>query len=80
MTNYLLDTNTVIDYLEGNLPANAFDMVDNTINQTRQQYRIKLPDAVIAATSLVYDLALITHNIADFINVQGLKVIDPYRL
>jgi predicted nucleic acid-binding protein len=46
----------------------------------RQQYRTKLPDAMIAATALTYDLTLVSRNISDFKNIVGLKVIDPYNL
>lgn len=45
----------------------------------RKQHKIKLPDAIIAATALVNDLTLITHNIADFKNITGLKVIDSFN-
>jgi len=53
-------------------------VVDATI-QIRKTHKTKLPDAVIAATALVYDLILITHNISDFKKIEGLKVIDPYN-
>jgi predicted nucleic acid-binding protein len=43
----------------------------------RKTYRIKLPDAIIAATALVYNLTLITHNVKDFENIQGLTVVKP---
>lgn len=46
--------------------------------EVRKQHKIKLPDAIIAATALVYDLTLITRNIADFKNIIGLKVVDPF--
>jgi len=52
--------------------------VERTI-QLRQQYKIKLPDAVIAATALVEGLALITRNMGDFKNIAGLKVINPHE-
>jgi predicted nucleic acid-binding protein len=41
---------------------------------------MKLPDAIIAATALVYDLTLITRNTSDFKNMEGLKVINPFDL
>jgi predicted nucleic acid-binding protein len=41
---------------------------------------MKLPDAIIAATALVYDLTLISRNAADFKNIQGLKAVDPHSL
>lgn len=46
----------------------------------RKLHKIKLPDAIIAATALVYDLVLISRNIADYKNIQGLQVIDPHSL
>ena len=46
----------------------------------RKQYRIKLPDAIIAATALVYNLTLITRNSSDFNNIDGLQVIDLFNL
>lgn len=44
----------------------------------RKGNRIKLPDAVIAATALVYNLTLLTRNLADFKNIQGLKLVNPW--
>ncbi|MET4081054.1 putative nucleic acid-binding protein [Pedobacter sp. UYP30] len=46
----------------------------------RQTKKIALGDAIIAATALVYDLALISRNTSDFKNIDGLKVFDPYNL
>jgi predicted nucleic acid-binding protein len=44
----------------------------------RQTKKIKLGDAIIAATALVYNLDLISRNTSDFKDIQGLTVIDPY--
>lgn len=47
--------------------------------EIRKQYpKIKLPDAIIAATVLVYDLTLVTRNAKDFENVTGLATVDPW--
>jgi predicted nucleic acid-binding protein len=43
----------------------------------RQQYKTKLPDAIIAATALANNLTLITHNISDFRKIKGLRLLDP---
>lgn len=122
---YLLDSNTVIDYLENALPHtnmqklhsivnsqpnisvitqiellgfNApeheqyitetsvngcfiYDLNDAVIQQTivlRKQHHIKLPDAIIAATTLVYNLELLTRNINDFNKIENLRVINPH--
>jgi len=39
--------------------------------------KLKLGDALIAATALVHDLELVTHNLADFSWITGLRVVDP---
>jgi predicted nucleic acid-binding protein len=46
----------------------------------RKVYGIKLPDAIIAATTLVYGLTLITRNINDFRNIKGISILNPFDL
>jgi predicted nucleic acid-binding protein len=46
--------------------------VERTI-QIRRKNRIKLPDAIIAATTLQNDLILVTSNISDFKNIKDLE-------
>lgn len=124
---YLLDTNTVIYYLQQQFPVKAEKFVDDLLSQghpaisaiteiellcwktitekdtevlhnfirdahvielegpiklktadIRKQNKIKLPDAIIAATALVYDLTLITRNAKDFQNIPGLAIINPW--
>ena len=53
-------------------------IIEKTI-EIRKYYRIKLPDAIIAATALVHNLTLLTRNVADFKNVQNLSVINPHE-
>jgi predicted nucleic acid-binding protein len=48
--------------------------------EIRKKYKTKLPDTIIAATAIVYDLNLISHNVPDFKNIDGLMVIDPHRI
>lgn len=122
MENYVLDTNIVIYYLAGKLPASDLDFLDETVNRTanisvitklellgwknaskedlelltffiqdsqvfglneevadttvviRRKYRIKLPDAIIAATALTYNHTLVTNNHTDFEKIKGLKI------
>lgn len=49
-------------------------IADKTI-ELRKAYRIKLPDAIIAATALVYGLVLVTRNTDDFKILMGLPVL-----
>ena len=127
MGTHLIDSNAVIDYLAGKLPASGMkfmdgvinavpqvsvitkievlgynippaayqiltdfmndavilELTDAVVNQTialRKQIKIKLPDAIIAATALVNGLELISRNTSDFKNVNGLTVIDPHTI
>ena len=44
----------------------------------RKKHKIKLPDAIIVATALVYELTLVTHNVSDFKDIDGLQLINPW--
>jgi predicted nucleic acid-binding protein len=46
--------------------------------QIRKAHKIKLPDAVIAATALVNQLTLVTRNISDFGPIGDLICINPF--
>ena len=52
------------------------DVVIQKTISIRNKYRIKLPDALIAATCLVNGLDILTHNIKDFDNIDGLVVLN----
>ena len=45
----------------------------------RKAFKIKLPDAIIAATAMVFDLTLISRNDKDFKSITGLKYINPFE-
>ncbi|CAN5778088.1 hypothetical protein BH24BAC1_BH24BAC1_01530 [soil metagenome] len=53
-------------------------IADQTI-QIKKKIKIKLPDAIIAATALVYSLTLVTRNIGDFKNIEGLSLLDSWE-
>ncbi|MFQ3597402.1 MAG: type II toxin-antitoxin system VapC family toxin [Chloroherpetonaceae bacterium] len=56
---------------------------NEVVNQTislRQKYRIKLADAIIAATAIANDLTLITRNTKDFEAIEGLSLINPFEI
>jgi len=44
----------------------------------RKSNKVKLPDAIIAATAMVYNLTLVTRNSDDFKRIQGLNVLNPF--
>lgn len=122
--NYLVDTNTLLEYVANLLPVKAHDFVEEVINNSfnvsvinrievlghesatqeladfmdlanthqltqavekqtidlRRQRKIKLPDAIIAATALVHDLTIISRNTKDFQNITGLDCVNPHEL
>jgi predicted nucleic acid-binding protein len=43
----------------------------------RQQRKMTLGDAIIAATALVHNLPLLTRNVDDFKNITGLRIENP---
>ena len=58
--------------------SNIFDLEEEIILKTiqiRKIYKIRLPDAIIAATCLVNNCSLITNNVKDFDKIAGLHFI-----
>jgi predicted nucleic acid-binding protein len=56
------------------------DVTAKTIHLRRMYKKLKLGDAIIAATALAYNFALVTRNTKDFKNIEGLEVLNPYEL
>ncbi|MEK6615318.1 MAG: type II toxin-antitoxin system VapC family toxin [Bacteroidota bacterium] len=68
------------DFITGSAVFGLDEKVILKAIDIRKNYRLKLPDAIIAATALANGLVLISHNISDFKNISGLRVIDPWNL
>lgn len=125
-TRFLLDTNSVIYFVDGVLPTSARDFlqkelsieanlsvisqiellgwtppqgkslvaVESFVNKAniyplnpavvqktieiRRSRKMKLPDAIIAATALVNDFTIISRNMSDFSGIAGLACLDPF--
>lgn len=63
--------------------ASVYNLDEQTILKTielRKQYRLKTPDAIIAATAIINNCILITRNLKDFDKVEALKLINPFDL
>ena len=54
------------------------ELVAARVIALRQERKMALADAIIAATALVHEMPLVTRNIADFKHVARLKLIDPF--
>ena len=72
-----------LDILTGFIDASkVFSLSEEVILKTieiRKSYKIKLPDAIIAATAVIGNLSLITNNIRDFGRIEDLLITDPYK-
>ncbi|HRI59488.1 MAG TPA: PIN domain-containing protein [Saprospiraceae bacterium] len=63
--------------------STIYGLTDDIANQTisiRKSVKIKLPDAVIAATALIHGLELISRNEADFKKIPGLVLVNPFAI
>jgi toxin FitB len=57
-----------------------FDVTRPVLDQAitlRQQRRMSVGDAIIAATALLHGKTLVTRNTADFAWISGLQLLDP---
>jgi predicted nucleic acid-binding protein len=71
------DENAVINICESFERLFLTKEIEKQTILIRKSNKIKLPDAIIAATAIVHNLTLITNNTDDFKNIQGLKMINP---
>ena len=74
----IAEERTMVTFISG---SNVLVINDEIVAKTiaiRKTKKIKLPDAIIADTALVYDFILISRNTSDFTSIQHLHVIDPY--
>lgn len=60
-------------------PVSVDEAVIAETIRLRRTRRIKIPDALIAASALTRGLPLVTHTLADFRAIDGLELIDPER-
>ena len=54
-------------------------VIARTVEVRRLKRRMKLGDALIAATALEFDMTLMTNNEADFTGLAGLRVENPLK-
>ena len=48
--------------------------------EIRKNSGVKLADAIIAATAIIYNLTLLTRNIDDFKKVRNIKITNPWEM
>jgi len=75
------EVNQVItDFVDAAVVYGLSDEVVNRTIDVRRRYRIKLPDAVIAATALTYGATIISRNGRDFRAIDNLICIDLHQM
>jgi len=60
-----------------------FNITPNVLSycvNIRRNKKIKTPDAIIAATAIAHGCTLVTNNEKDFTNINGLKIINPFKI
>jgi predicted nucleic acid-binding protein len=63
--------------------SNIYPINDAVVNKTielRRLNKIKLPDALIAASAIINKMVLISRNTKDFKNIHEFEIIDPYLI
>ena len=73
-----LSTNSAEQFVEA---STIYSLTDEVVSQRitlRKSHRIKLPDAIIAATAIVHGLTLISRNGKDFITISSLSYRNPF--
>jgi predicted nucleic acid-binding protein len=55
-------------------------VIERTIALRKAHRKLKLGDAIIAATALVHNLTLITRNVRDFNIIPNLTIVNPHEL
>ena len=74
------DTTTLTAFMKDALILElTSEIADKTIT-LRKSYKIKLPDAIIAATTLMNQMILVTRNTEDFKMIDGLQMVNPFLL
>lgn len=62
--------------------ANVFYInqeIEQKTIELKQIHNIAVPDAIIGATALVYEMTLVTRNEEDFKKIEGLEIYNPYK-
>ena len=72
------DLKVLYDFIENTMVFELEKDIKLKTAESRKTHNIKLPDAVIAATALTFHLTLITRNVIDFKNIDGIDLINPF--
>jgi len=74
------DTAIISNFISDSMVYQLTESIKWKTIEIRKKYRLKLPDAIIAASALANKHILISNNVADFNKIYQLRVIDPFKL
>jgi predicted nucleic acid-binding protein len=70
----------LMEFINDSIVLNITPKVIEYCVNLRKMKKIKIPDAIIAATALAHNCILITNNEKDFANVEGLSITNPHKI
>jgi predicted nucleic acid-binding protein len=68
------------DFVDSSIILSLDDSIVKATIDCCRQSKIKLPDAIIAATALVHKQTLLTRNVGDFKNISNLTSVNPWEV
>ena len=74
------EQDTMEAFISGSTVLDIDNEIVNKTIEIRKNIKIALPDAIIAATALVYDFTLLGRNAKDFKNIPELKLQNPWEV
>ena len=81
--SFRLNNGGIIEIINSAYSATILSLTNPVLEasiEIRKKHRTKLPDAIIAATAIANELVLLTRNVSDFKNIDGIQIIDPHNL
>jgi len=69
---------TVRDFIDDSVIIELTRDIKLETASIRKMHRIKLPDAILAASAIVLGHRLITRNVRDFRKIEGLDLVNPW--
>jgi predicted nucleic acid-binding protein len=74
------EQNVTETFVNGSLILSIDERVAEHTIHLRKLHKIKIPDAIIAATAITFDLNIVTRNTNDFKGIKQLNFLDPHLL
>jgi predicted nucleic acid-binding protein len=68
----------LVDFIDSSIIHSLSEVIVQQTIALAKKSKIKLPDAIVAATALSEDFTLVTRNVDDFKKVAGLILLNPW--